>query len=148
MYLSSFHDDISGLLFGPKIRINFDKSYSNFGQECLILFFRFKHVYRSSQENRVRGKKNTLHNHRSSKKEMQEIKGKWKREKEEAKKLQKNQRRGRREGVGWGQASSHCFLTIRAADRKTERENRAKRKTNGGRLQHYSHQEKGEGGGG
>lgn len=79
---------------------------------------------------------------------MQEIKGKWKREKKEAKKLQKNQRRGRREGVGWGQASSHCCLTIRAADRKTERENRAKRKTNGGRLQHYSHQEKGEGGGG
>lgn len=59
-----------------------------------------------------------------------------------------NQRRGRREVVGWGQASPHCCLTIRAAERKTERENKAKRKTNGGRLQHYSHQEKGKGGGG
>lgn len=55
-------------------------------------------------------------------------------------------RRG--EGVGWGNASSHCCLTIRATERKTVRENKAERKTNGGRLQHYSHQENGKGGGG
>ena len=60
----------------------------------------------------------------------------------------RNHKKGRRDGDGWGQAGSHRCLTVRAAERKTERENRAKRKTNGGRLQHYSHQEKGEGGGG